>query len=176
MDVEIKRDGILLHGRMERAEKMEKAPALILFHGFAGNLGYEENDLFNKVVQRVVADGVTTVRFDFNGHGKSGSFSDMDVLREILDAIAILQYVKSLPDVSEIYILGHSQGGVVGGMLAGMYPDIIKKLILLAPAATLKEDAISGRMNFLNFVDNWDVSHILMVILEAGLYRKCQNG
>ena len=29
-------------------------------------------------------------------------------------------------------------------MLAGLYPDIIKKLVLLAPAATLKEDAIKG--------------------------------
>ncbi len=145
MDVEIERDGILLHGRIERTEKMGKAPALILFHGFTGNLGYEENDLYHKIVQKVVAAGVTAVRFDFNGHGKSGgSFSDMDVLREILDAIAILQYVRSLSDVSEVYLLGHSQGGVVGGMLAGMYPDIIKKLILLAPAATLKEDAIHG--------------------------------
>lgn len=157
MDVEIKRDGILLRGRVERAKKKEKAPGLILFHGFAGNLGYKENDLYSQIVQRAVASGVTTVRFDFNGHGKSGgSFSDMDVLREMLDAIAILQYVRSLPYVSEIYLLGHSQGGVVGGLLAGMYPDIIKKLILLAPAATLKEDAIHGTC----MGTDYDTNHI----------------
>ena len=29
-------------------------------------------------------------------------------------------------------------------MLAGLYPDIIKKVVLLAPAATLKTDALNG--------------------------------
>lgn len=29
-------------------------------------------------------------------------------------------------------------------MLAGLYPDIIKKVVLLAPAAQLKDDALKG--------------------------------
>lgn len=67
------------------------------------------------------------IRFDFDGHGKSdGNFSDMDVLRELLDAIEILKYVQKYSFITDIYVLGHSQGGVVGGMLAGLYPDIIK--------------------------------------------------
>ena len=68
----------------------------------------------------------------------------MTVLNEIEDANAILNYVKTDPHVRNIYLVGHSQGGVVASMLAGLYPDLIKKVVLLAPAATLKSDALEG--------------------------------
>ena len=51
----------------------------------------------------------------------------MTVLNEIEDANAILNYVKTDPHVRNIYLVGHSQGGVVASMLAGLYPDLIKK-------------------------------------------------
>ena len=66
----------------------------------------------------------------------------MTVLNEIEDANAILNYVKTDPHVRNIYLVGHSQGGVVASMLAGLYPDLIKKVVLLAPATTLKSDAL----------------------------------
>ena len=144
MDIEITRDGLKLRGRVEKALG-EKTPALIIFHGFGGDSGYGEGNIYDLLANKARACGVTAVRFDFSGYGRSqGCFEDMDVLREILDAIAILQYVQSLPDITDIYLLGHSQGGVVAGMLAGLYPDVVKKLILLAPAATLKTDAQKG--------------------------------
>ena len=68
----------------------------------------------------------------------------MTVLNEIEDANAILNYVKIDPHVRNIYLVGHSQGGVVASMLAGLYPDLIKKVVLLAPATTLKSDALEG--------------------------------
>jgi pimeloyl-ACP methyl ester carboxylesterase len=40
--------------------------------------------------------------------------------------------------------LGHSQGGVIAGMLAGYYHDVIHKLVMLSPAASLKTDAQRG--------------------------------
>lgn len=151
MDVEIKRDGIILRGKIEKPYNTnnkkisDKYPALIIFHGFAGDLGYDENSIYSKIANRAAKSGMYVIRFDFDGHGKSdGKFSDMDVLRELLDAIEILKYVQKFSFITDIYVLGHSQGCVVGGMLAGLYPDIIKKLVLLAPAATLKEDAIKG--------------------------------
>lgn len=46
--------------------------------------------------------------------------------------------------MTDIYIVGHSQGALVGGMIAGYYRDYIKKLVMLAPAATIKDDALKG--------------------------------
>ena len=145
MDINIKRDGLTLRGRLERPDTESKCPAAIIFHGFTGDLGYERDGLFQVLADLLTEKGIAVVRFDFNGHGKSdGGFTDMNVLNEIEDAIAILEYVRKLDFVTEIYVIGHSQGGVVAGMLAGYYPDVIHKLVLLAAAATLKDDAQKG--------------------------------
>lgn len=162
MDVEIKRDGVKLHGRVARADG-EKGAALIIFHGFGGDSGYGESNLYSLIAKRAADCGVNTVRFDFSGYGKSeGRFEDMDIFREILDAIAILNYVRGLPYMADIYLLGHSMGGVIAGMLAGLYPDVVKKLILLAPAATLKEDALNGTCMGTKY-DTWNVPDIVLV-------------
>ena len=157
MEITIKRDGLTLRGIMERPEGAVSCPAVIMFHGFMGNIGYDNNDIFRMISNMLNRAGLATVRVDFNGHGKSdGNFSDMNVFNEIEDAIAVMEYVRKLDFVSEIYILGHSQGGVVGGMLAGYYADIVKRLVLLAPAATLKTDAQQG----ICFGKKYDTDHI----------------
>ena len=56
----------------------------------------------------------------------------------------MLEYAKKLEYVSEIVIAGHSQGGVVAGMAAGKRPEDVSALVLLAPAAVLKENALNG--------------------------------
>lgn len=101
--------------------------------------------MLREIANSLRDENIASVRFDFNGHGDSdGKFENMTVLNEIEDANAILNYVKTDPHVRNIYLVGHSQGGVVASMLAGLYPDLIKKVVLLAPAATLKGDALEG--------------------------------
>ncbi len=114
----------------------------IIFHGFTAN---RNTSLLREIANSLRDENIASVRFDFNGHGDSdGKFENMTVLNEIEDANAILNYVKTDPHVRNIYLVGHSQGGVVASMLAGLYPDLIKKVVLLAPAATLKGDALEG--------------------------------
>lgn len=162
INVEIERDGLRLHGRVARADG-EDGKVLIIFHGFGGDSGYSESDLYSLIAKKTVDHGVSAVRFDFSGYGKSeGKFEDMDILREMLDAIAVLNYVRGLPFATDIYLLGHSMGGVIAGMLAGLYPDVVKKLILLAPAASLKEDALNGTCMGTAY-DTWNVPDIVIV-------------
>lgn len=145
MNVNIQRDGITLRGVVNKPQNVAACPVLIIFHGFAGDIGYESTNLYWKIADELENIGIASVRFDFYGHGKSdGQFQKMNILEELLDAIAILEFVQTLPFVTDIYLLGHSQGGVIASMLAGMYADIIKKLVLLAPAASLKDDAQKG--------------------------------
>lgn len=57
-----------------------KYPAVILMHGFSGNMGYEEGNIFQIITNQLVEADMAVVRFDFNGHGKrDGDFSKMDV-------------------------------------------------------------------------------------------------
>ncbi|WP_304676877.1 alpha/beta hydrolase [uncultured Lactobacillus sp.] len=139
--ITLERDGLQLVGTREDpfGEIYDMA---IIFHGFTAN---RNTSLLKEITNSLRDENIASVRFDFNGHGDSdGKFENMTVLNEIEDANAILNYVKTDPHVRNIYLVGHSQGGVVASMLAGLYPDIIKKVVLLAPAATLKSDALEG--------------------------------
>lgn len=124
--------------------KDAKCPAVILCHGFGGN---KDNELFETLADTLQARGMTVVRFDFDGHGESGGdFVDMTVPKEIDDAKCVYRYVASLPyvDTARIGMAGHSQGGVVTGMAAGDLGDRLSAIVLMAPAAVLRDDAIRG--------------------------------
>lgn len=139
--ITLERDGLHLVGTREEpfGEIYDMA---IIFHGFTAN---RNTSLLKEITNSLRDENIASVRFDFNGHGDSdGKFENMTVLNEIEDANAILNYVKTDPHVRNIYLVGHSQGGIVASMLAGLYPDLIKKVVLLAPAATLKSDALEG--------------------------------
>lgn len=122
----------------------ETCPIVILCHGFGGN---KEAELLEYIADTLQAHNIASVRFDFNGHGESeGEFVDMTVPKEIDDAKCVYRYVASLPyvDTTKIGIAGHSQGGVVTGMVAGDLGHRICAIVLMAPAAVLRDDAIRG--------------------------------
>lgn len=144
-DFSIKRDGLSLHARLEKPSKNSDTLAIVM-HGFTADLGYDESRLVPRIASALLQNDFAVLRFDFNGHGKSdGELQDMTVLNEISDAKAVLDFARTL-NYAKIVLIGHSQGGVVASMLAGYYRDLISKLVLLAPAATLKTDAQLGTL------------------------------
>lgn len=144
MNISFHRDGLTLRGVLTQPTTAS-FDLVLLMHGFTGDLGYTPDQLLYQLADRLSQAGVATIRFDFNGHGHSdGDFKNMTVLNELADAKVALDYARALPGVRRIMLLGHSQGGVVASMLAGEYHDLISKLVLLAPAATLRDDALRG--------------------------------
>lgn len=140
----LRRGGLTLRGVLEKKTN-GPAPLVLMCHGFGGCMDAVPGGYFQEYSDALTAAGFATLRLDFNGHGQSeGRFRDMTPYNEIEDAAVFLQYAMTLPDVTEIYLLGHSQGGVIAGMLAGYYHDVVKKLVMLAPAASLKTDAQQG--------------------------------
>ena len=160
----VERGVLNLYGVLKKPN-LEKCPVIIMHHGFGGCIRNGEDNIFTAISERLLKSGIASVRFDFGGRGRSGvEYKNVNLLTEINDAIAVLEYVKNLDFVTEVYILGHSQGGVVGGIVAGYYTDVVKKLVLLAPAAVLKEDAQSGRC----FDANYDTNHIPDTVTVCG--------
>lgn len=137
------------HGKLQsvihkpQLKQGERVPMVLLCHGFMGN---KDGALEQKIASLLQAEGIASIRFDFNGHGQSeGRFQDMTVPNEIVDAKKVVEYVSTLPYVGSVAIAGHSQGGVVAAMTAGeLGADKIKSVVLLAPAAVLRDDAIRG--------------------------------
>ena len=126
-----------------RLEQGQRCPLVVICHGF---MGRKEGQLNELIADSLQANGIASVRFDFNGHGESeGDFEKMTVPNEIEDLKHVLEYVRDLSYVSQVGVVGHSQGGVVASMAAGqLEPGDLGAVVLLAPAAVLRDDAIRG--------------------------------
>lgn len=119
-----------------------RGPIAVLMHGFMANKKFEP---LKSIANELESRGIASLRFDFDGHGESeGRFRDMTVLTELDDARHVIDYVRQAGAYDSIALVGHSQGGVVAGMIAGELGDEIKALVQLAPAAVLKDDALQG--------------------------------
>lgn len=135
------------HGKLaavlQTPDKAKNYPLVIIMHGFTSN---KEFELLTNLADDLEKEGIASLRFDFNGHGQSeGRFQDMTVPNEIEDAKHVYEYASKLPQVTSISMAGHSQGGVVTSMTAGILgTQKVKSIALMAPAAVLREDAIRG--------------------------------
>ncbi len=132
-----------LYTIIQRPEATGKVPLVIICHGFSGNC---RRPFMNDLSESIVAQGMATLRFDFNGHGQSdGEFKNMTVRNEIDDLKDVISWAEKQPWVKDISLVGHSQGGVVVSMVSGELGDkVIKAEVLLAAAAVLRDDALRG--------------------------------
>lgn len=123
--------------------KDRKVPTVIIFHGFTGNK-YET--IHNDLSDSLLAHGIASIRFDFNGHGESdGKFINMSIDNELEDARRIYQYTRNLPFVGKIGIAGHSQGGVITILLsAELGKKNVKTIALMAPAVIIHDNMLQG--------------------------------
>ena len=122
----------------------KKVPMAMLMHGFMAS-----KEMYPiKHLGTLLADtGIAAISFDFNGHGRSyGKFVDMTILNEVEDALAVYDFVKNLEFIDKIYMIGHSQGGVVASLCAGQLKDKLDALLLLAPAAVVYDDVHKGQI------------------------------
>lgn len=149
--INFKRETLTLQGLIHKPN-MNSYDLAILLYGFAGQMVDSPSNLLPELAHRLWQKNIATLRFDFSGHGKSdGNIEDMNIFSQLEDASAAIQYAKSLTGIKNIYLVGHSQGGVIASMISGYYADTISKEILINPAATMVDDAKIGRCWGVNY-------------------------
>ena len=150
----------------------DRCPMVILMHGIFASKDLNPMPALAKALAEA---GIASIRFDFNGHGKSqGRMQDMTIGKEIADAIAIWNYVSSLPYVESIGLLGHSQGGVVASMTAGRLATDGKApagIVLIAPGSVIKEACQAGKFFNARF-DPTDPPEFVRCLVFMKLGRK----
>ena len=131
-------DGIKLHIELEKPDNASaKMPLVIVIHGFSGHMGEM---------------GYATLRAEMYGHGQSeGAFRDHTLFKWISNAFAVIDYARKLDFVTDIYLCGHSQGGLNVMLAGGMKHDLISGIIELAPAAMIPEVARTGGLLGIQF-------------------------
>lgn len=125
----------------------DRCPMVLLMHGIFSSKDFIP---MPSLAKGLAGAGIASIRFDFNGHGGSeGRMQDMTVEKEIADALAVWEYARSLPYVTEIGLLGHSQGGAVASMVAGKLaaeggvPPA--GAVLIAPGSVIKDACRNGK-------------------------------
>lgn len=101
-----------------------EAAALVLLHGFGGNMR-----TWNRVFP-LIKDDVPLIIFDLPGHGKSIHSEGRGGAGRM--AKAILQELDAA-GIERFHIAGHSMGGAVAALVAMRAPDNVLSLNLIAP-------------------------------------------
>ena len=136
-------DGIRLHAKLRTPDSHpEKYPLAVIIHGFTGHM--EETHIL-AVTQAIDELGFATLRVEMYGHGQSdGEFRKHTLYKWLTNAMDIVDYAKGLDFVSDLYLCGHSQGGLTTMLTAGLKPDDFKAIIPLSPASSILTGARAG--------------------------------
>ncbi len=137
-------DGLMLHGKLDKPEGLDKCPLCIVIHGLTGHM---EETHIKGVCHALNDEGIATLRVEMYGHGKSeGRFEDHDLFKWIENALAAVSYARKLDFVTDLYLCGHSQGGLLTVLVAGMMPEAFKAIIPMSPALNIPAGCRRGNL------------------------------
>ena len=160
-------DGLKVHAKIDFPEvQSEKMPVLVLIPGFTGHI---EEDHIIGVANAAVDAGYVCLRAELYGHGQSdGEFYEHTLYLWMQEAVRVINYAASLPYTEKVILSGHSQGGLLSVLAAGIMEDKLSALVPLSPAMNIPEDAKKGSMlgvdfdlaNIPEFIqsDSWKIS------------------
>jgi pimeloyl-ACP methyl ester carboxylesterase len=124
-------------------------PLAIVIHGLTGHM---EEPHIKAVAALFNEMGIASLRAEMYGHGKSGGdFENHNIFKWLNNAMTVTDYARSLEFVTDIYVCGHSQGGLATALLAGMKPEVFKAVIPMSPALMMPEGAKSGHLMGIDF-------------------------
>lgn len=150
-------DGMRLNAKLDMpvgAAEGTKCPLVVVIHGFTGHIEEEHIIAVSRAINEA---GFATLRADMYGHGHSdGEFRKHTLYKWLTNALTVIDYARSLDFVTDIYLCGHSQGGLTVMLAAALKHDVIKGLIPLSPACMIPELARNGELLGLGF----DPDHI----------------
>ena len=138
-------DGIKLNAKLDMPTRAEgKHPLVIIIHGFTGHM--EERHIV-AVSQMLNEIGFATLRVDMYGHGNSdGKFKNHTLYKWLTNALTVIDYARSLVFVTDLYLCGHSQGGMTVMLAGAMKHEVIKGIIPLSPAWMIPDAARNGTL------------------------------
>lgn len=129
--------------RMPDVESGQQVPLVIMIHGLTGCMDEAQLDA---VCDDAIELGMASLQMDMYGHGKSGGdFHDHTVTKWVEEINYIVDEAAADERFSDIYLAGHSQGGLAVLLAGAKKLDLVKAMVLLSPAECIVTDSIKGR-------------------------------
>ncbi|HTO96143.1 MAG TPA: lysophospholipase [Myxococcales bacterium] len=127
------RDGVRLFWHTERAQAPVGHVAVV--HGYAEHLGRQV-----EVMRALCGAGYTAHLLDCRGHGQSGGKrAHVESFGQYLSDLELfLARVKEQAGSSPVFLLGHSQGGLIAARYLLDRPDAVRGVVLASPYFRLK--------------------------------------
>ncbi len=146
---------VSLHARLGfPASGQEKCPLVIIVHGYTGHM---EEPHIAGIAEAVQQHGFASLRVEMYGHGQSeGSFRSHHMLKWLSELLDVIDYAAKLEFVTNLYLCGHSQGGLAVILAAAMKADVLKGLLPISPATSIRQDALAGN----TFGVTYDPDHV----------------
>ena len=136
-------DGLLLRGTVVAASG-SSGGAAVLVHG--GGATRDEGGFFSRIAEGLAAGGVSSLRFDFRGHGASeGRQEDLTLAGVVNDIRAAADEVHRRTGAGRIAVLGTSFGGGLAALFAARYPTRVRSLVLINPLLNYKKRFIDDK-------------------------------
>lgn len=108
-----------------------------LLHGITSDQD-EYLGLHRIIAERLAREGFSNVRFDFGGHGsRAKQWSALTLNRMVSETATAVRYLasESTSQRPESAIFGTSFGGPPAIITAALLPDLVSRLVLLAPVS-----------------------------------------
>ncbi len=162
----------------------KKFPAVLFLAG-SGALDRNENsaaihiNFFPQLTDTLTPNGFVTLRFDKRGTGQSGGdFKTADVRAFLRDARAALRFLKQQPQVdsTRVAVLGHSEGAILGLMLASSGTRM-DGLVMMAGTARNLGDVVLDQIGYLLKLQGKSEAEIKKKLQEEKkFFRKIREG
>lgn len=133
-----------------------------------GNQNFLKNNSLKKLAERLTENGIATFRYDKRivKQIRQGNIDlNMSFDDFVIDAISVLNFFKLKDSFSKIYIIGHSQGSLVGMLAAREGAD---GFISLSGAGKTIDDVIIDQINNTAPMFTEDAKRVFSILKEGG--------
>lgn len=143
--------GVRLAGTLTLPAGKGPFPAVVLITG-SGAQDRDETTMDHKpflvLTDALSRHGIAVLRNDDRGFAKStGDFSKATTLDFAVDTEAALAYLRSRPeiDAKRLGLIGHSEGGMIGPMVAVQDPSVAFLVMMAGPGVAIRDLMIAQR-------------------------------
>jgi len=136
---------VTLNGINVYYEVYGSGPPLVLLHGNGGSIAGRANLIPH------LSEKFKVIAIDSRCHGKSGCSKELNYEMMASDVNGLLNHLK----IDSAFVYGHSDGGIVGLILAYTYPNKVKRLV--ASGANVLPDKTALEPVIVDIMKNYKV-------------------